>query len=95
MLVESAWAASRTKTRLGARFLRLHRRFGKAGGKKAVVAVAHTILVIAWHVLHDDATYTELRADFYEQRTTPDRQKPRLVRQRKELGFNVEISPAA
>ena len=42
VLVESAWAVSRTQTRLGARFRRLHRRFGKAGGKKAAVAVAHT-----------------------------------------------------
>ena len=95
MLVESAWAVSRTQTRLGARFRRLHRRFGKAGGKKAAVAVAHTILVIVWHVLHDGIAYTDLGADFYSERNDPDLQKARLVRQLKELGYDVEISPAA
>jgi transposase len=95
VLVESAWAVSRTQTRLGARFRRLHRRFGKAGGKKAAVAIAHTILVIVWHVLHDQVAYAELGANYYDQRNDPDVQKARLVRQLKELGFNVEISPAA
>jgi hypothetical protein len=95
VLVESAWAVSRTQTRLGARFRRLHRRFGKPGGKKAAVAIAHTILVIVWHILHDEIPYTELGADYYEQRNNPDAQKARLVRQLKELGYDVEISPAA
>ena len=95
VLVESAWAVSRTQTRLGARFRRLHRRFGKAGGKKAAVAIAHTILVIVWHVLHDEVAYTDLGADYYTQRDNPDMQKARLVRQLKELGYDVEISPAA
>jgi transposase len=50
VLVAAAWAVSRTQTRLGARFRLLHRRFGKTGGKKAAVAIAHTILVIVWHI---------------------------------------------
>jgi transposase len=95
VLVESAWAVSRTQTRLGARFRRLHRRFGKAGGRKAAVAIAHTILVIVWHILNDQVPYAELGADYYEQRHNPDVQKARLVRQLKELGYDVEISPAA
>lgn len=95
VLVESAWSASRTKTRLGARFRRLHRRFGKAGGKKAAVALAHTILVIAWHILHDEVEYSDLGADFYTQRNSPEVQKARLVRQLKDLGYSVEIGPAA
>ncbi|MET8911660.1 transposase [Micromonospora sp. NPDC004551] len=41
VLVEAAWATSRTRTRLGARYRRLHRRFGKTGSKKAAVAIAH------------------------------------------------------
>ncbi|WP_338890521.1 IS110 family transposase [Rhodococcus sovatensis] len=95
VLVESAWSASRTKTRLGARFRRLHRRFGKAGGKKAAVALAHTILVIAWHILHDEVEYSDLGADFYTPRNSPEVQKARLVRQLKDLGYSVEIGPAA
>ena len=95
MLVESASAVSRTQTRLGVRFRRLHRRFGKAGGKKAAIAIAHTILVIVWHVLHDEVPHTELGADYYDQRNNPDTQKARLVSQLKELGYDVEITPAA
>jgi transposase len=95
VLVESAWSAARTKTRLGARFRRLHRRFGKAGGKKAAVAVAHTILVIVWHVLNEQVEYAELGADYYDRRNSPEAQKTRLVRQLRELGYDVEVGPAA
>jgi hypothetical protein len=59
---------------------RLHRRFGKAGGKKAAVAIAHTILVIVWHVLQDQVPYTELGADYYTQRDNPEVRNARLVR---------------
>jgi transposase len=51
--------------------------------------------VIVWHILHDDVAYTELGADYYDRRNNPDMQKARLVRQLKELGYEVEISPAA
>jgi hypothetical protein len=95
VLVESAWAVSRTQRRLGARFRRLRRRFGRAGGKKAAVAIAHTILVTVWHVLHDQVAYTESGADYYDRRNNPDAQKAPLLRQLKELGYDVEISPAA
>jgi len=56
---------SHTATRLSARFRRLHRRFGKSGGKKAAVAVAHTLVVIIWHLIAKDVAYTELGADYY------------------------------
>lgn len=48
-------AAARTSSYPGARFRRLYRRFGKQGGGKAAVAVAvaHDLIVIAWHVQHD------------------------------------------
>ena len=95
VLVEAAWAVARTQTRLGARFRRLHRRFGKAGGKKAAVAIAHTILVIVWHILHDEVDYTDLGADYYTQRDNPEVRKRRLLRQLEGLGYRVEISPAA
>ena len=51
--------------------------------------------MIVWHVLHDDVAYTDLGPDYYTQRLDPDTQKARLVRQLKELGYEVEISPAA
>ena len=43
-MAEAAWAAARTRTRPGARFRRLARRFGKGNEKKAAVAVAHTLI---------------------------------------------------
>ncbi|KAA0015717.1 IS110 family transposase [Antrihabitans cavernicola] len=95
VLVEAAWAVARTQTRLGARFRRLHRRFGKSGGKKAAVAIAHTILVIVWHVLHDEVDYIDLGTDYYTRRDEPEARKRLLQRQLEELGYHVEISPAA
>jgi transposase len=94
VLVEAAWAVSRTQTRLGARFRRLHHRFGKAGGKKAAVAIAHTMLVIVWHVLHAEVAYTDLGADYYAQRDNRQARKAQLVRQLEELGYAVDISLA-
>ncbi len=71
-LVEAAWAASRTSTYLGARFRRLHRRFGKQGGSKAAVAIAHNLLVIAWFLLHDKRRLIrELQALGYTVDLTP------------------------
>jgi hypothetical protein len=95
VLVEAAWATSHTRTRLGARYRRLHRRFGKAGGKKAAVAIAHTLLVIVWHLLAHDTTYTDLGDDYYTQRDDPERRKNRLLRELRELGYDAELTPLA
>jgi Transposase IS116/IS110/IS902 family len=72
-LVEAAWAAARTSTYLGARFRRLHRRFGKQGGGKAAVAVAHDLIVIAWHVLHNGVEFYDLGPDYF---TRPRQSRP-------------------
>jgi transposase len=95
VLVEAAWSAFRTQTYLGARFRRLHRRLGKNGAKKAAVALAHTILVIIWHVLTNDVPYTDLGSDYYTRRDDPDARKHRLLRQLQDLGYTVELTPAA
>jgi transposase len=95
ILVEAAWAASRTNTYLAARFRRLHRRFGKTGGKKAAVAIAHTILVIIWHVLANETTYTDLGNDYYTRLDSPETRKDHLVRQLRQLGYTVALEPAA
>jgi transposase len=93
VLVEAAWATSHT--RIGARYRRLHRRFGKAGGKKAAVATAHTLLVIVWHLLAHSTTYTDLGADYYTQRDDPEIRKHRLLRQLRDLGYDAELTPVA
>jgi transposase len=93
-LVEAAWAAARTKdTYLSAQFWRLAGRIGK---KKAAMAVAHSILVIAYHLMADpEATYTDLGPDWFARRNNSDARKARLVKQLAELGYQVELRPAA
>jgi hypothetical protein len=66
ILTECAWAAGRNRnTYLGAQFWRLARRIGK---KRAAVAVGHSILVIAWHLLTNDADYEDLGGDYFAKR---------------------------
>jgi len=63
-LSESAWAASRTKgTYLQARY---HRLASRRGRKRATMAVAHTLLIIAYHIVKEQRTYTELGADYFD-----------------------------
>ena len=95
-LCEAAWAAARTKdTYLAAQFRRFCRRFGKKGEGKAIFAVAHTMIVIIWHVLNNEADYHDLGADYFERRTDSDAHARRLVRQLEKLGHRVTLEPAA
>ena len=65
-LVQAAWAAVRTKgTFLKARYHRLAARRGK---KRAIVAIAHSILVSIWHMLSQGVVYKDLGADYFNQR---------------------------
>jgi len=83
LLIEAALAASRT--RIGARFHRLHRRFGgkqnKGAAKKAAFAVAHTLIKVIWSVLAAGQPYTDLGHDFYSRRVDPQTQTRRLIAQ--------------
>jgi transposase len=95
-LCEAAWSAARTKdTYLAAQFRRFCRRFGKKGEAKAIFAVAHTMIVIVWHVLHDEVDYQELGSDWFERRTNSEAHARRLVRQLEKLGHRVTLEPAA
>jgi transposase len=95
ILTECAWAASRTGTYVGARFRRMHRRFGKSGGGKAAIAIAHTLIVVIWHVLHDGAEYRDLGSDYFTRYDNPDARKRRLIRDLRALGYDVTVQPAA
>ncbi|HEV8562968.1 MAG TPA: IS110 family transposase, partial [Actinophytocola sp.] len=75
ILTECAWAAGRTGTYVDARFRRLHRRFGKKGGGRAALAIAHTLIVIIWHVLHDSAKYRDLGSDYFTRHDNPEARK--------------------
>jgi transposase len=91
-LTQAAWAATRTKnTYLAAQFRRLTTRLGK---RRALVAVGHSILVIAYHLLSKRATYQELGGDYFDrQNVTAYRSK--LVRKLEALGLKVTLEPAA
>jgi transposase len=95
VLTECAWSVGKTSSYVGAQFHRLHRRFGKKGGGKAAVAVAHTLIVIVWHVLHDHSTYRELGHDYFTRRDNPEAVARRLVHSLQAMGYHVELSATA
>jgi len=92
-LVESAKAAARSKgTYFHAQYGRLK---GRRGPSKATVAVAHSLLVVAYHVLLDERPYQDLGADYFLNRESPDHHAKRLVRQLEHLGYDVDLRPLA
>jgi transposase len=88
-LTEAAWAASHTKSYLGAQYHRIARRRGK---KRATVAVAHSLLVIAYHLLKDGTTYRDLGPDYFDRRDTGQLQR-RLIGRLEALGLRVTVEP--
>ena len=85
----AAAAAARTDTFLGERYRRIVKRRGKL---KALVAIARSILVIAWHLLADPtARYNDLGADFYANRIDKNRRQRHLVHQLEALGYAVTL----
>jgi transposase len=95
-LCEAAWAASHGKDNyLAAQFRHFRRRFGTKGETKAIFAVAHTMVVIIWHVLGNDCDYQDLGSDFFERRLNAESRKRRLVRELEALGHRVTLEPAA
>jgi transposase len=91
-LVEMAHAAARTRrSYLAAQY---HRIAARRGGKRASVAVAHSILVIAYHLLRGGTTYQDLGPTFFDAR---DREAlvRRSVRRLEALGYKVNVEPAA
>jgi len=87
-LVEAAWAASRTKkTYLSARYRRLA---SKRGKKRAALAVGHSILVMAYHIVKEQSTYHELGAEYFD-RLNEQRLVKRLASRISSLGYEVEL----
>lgn len=88
-LGEAGIGAARTQSFLGARYRRLTRRMPK---KKALVATGNSMLTSIHALLSDpDATYTDLGADYYEQRTHARRQARTHVQGLQRLGYKVTI----
>lgn len=92
VLVQAAWAGARRKnTYLRAQYGRLKTR---RGAKKAVVAVAASILTAAYHMLQDGTTYQDLGSSHFE-RIDRGRATRRLVGRLQALGYDVQLREAA
>ena len=101
MLVQAAWSAIRVKGRLQARYHKLVRRMGgpknPAARKKAIVAIAHTLLKIAYAVLKTGSPYQDLGEDFYTRREAPAHRQAWLEQQIQELhpGCTITVTITA
>jgi transposase len=91
LMVQVAWAASHTKdTYLAAQYRRLaHRR----GRKRALIALANTILSITWYLLKHQQTYQDLGADYFDRLQAPAQRY--YIQQLQRMGFRVVLEPAA
>jgi transposase len=91
-LREAAKAAAQSKdTYLSAQYARLR---GRRGGAKATVAVQHSILTAAYHMLERGVVYEDLGADWYVRRS-PERHARTLIEQLRRLGYEVTIDTEA
>jgi len=91
-LIQAALGAMRTRgSALQAKYHRIKRH---RGHKKAVVAVGHQILEIAYFVMRDGVTYHELGADYFARRHK-ERALRRHLRQLEALGYRVTVEAAA
>ena len=91
VLGEVAWAISHTKDNyLSAQFHRIARRRGK---QKAVIAVAHSVLVILYHVLREGKPYNDLGPDYFEKLEATQIERYH-VRRLEQLGYTVTLTPA-
>lgn len=87
-LVTAAWAAARKKdSYLRAQFLRIKSR---RGAKKAILAVAASMLTAAYHMLRDGIEYRDLGPLHFDHRDEAKTVR-RLVRRLSDLGYDVEI----
>jgi len=91
-LVQCSWAAIKKKNSyLQAQY---HRIKARRGPKKAIMAVAASILTAIYHMLKDGTMYQDLGHNHFN-RHSADRQKHRLVKRLADLGYAVEIKPLA
>ena len=92
LLVQAAWCAIRKRdSYLRAQFLRLRARMGP---KKAIVAVAASLLTAVYHMLRDDLPYRDLGPAYFGQ-TDRDRQVKRAVSRLQQLGYTVTLTSSA
>jgi transposase len=91
-LVQAAWAAIKKKDcYLSAQYSRLA---GRLGRKKALIAIAHSLLIIIYHVLDQDQSYTELGGDYFDRQHT-EQQRAYFLRRLQMLGLKVSIEESS
>lgn len=94
-MTQAAWAAARTRhSYCAAQYRRLA---GRRGQKRAVVAVAHSLLIAFYHILRDDVSYQDLGVEHFE-RLAPAKLTRSLVNRLERLGYKVTLEalePAA
>jgi transposase len=89
-LIQCAWAAARKNdSYLQAQF---HRLRARRGAKKAIGAVAASILTAAYHMLKNGTLYEDLGPSHFDKRAK-DKHVHRLINRLRNLGFAVEITP--
>jgi len=99
ILVECAWSAVRHDGYLKSLY---HRHVMKWGGyrsqlakNKAIIVVAHALIVIIWHILATGKPYEELGADYFTRRLDPERETRRLIARLQALGHRVTLDDTA
>ena len=91
--MEAARAAARTKgTFLSERYKRIARR---RGPNKAAVAIAHSMLVAAYHMAITGEIYRDLGSGYYDNRKDPKAKVNRHVKELQAAGYTVNLTPAA
>jgi len=99
LLVECAWSAVRHDGYLKSLY---HRHVMKNGGyrsttakKKAIVVVAHAMIVIIWHIMVTGKPYHDLGADYFASLKDPERETHRLIARLEALGHHVTLDTTA
>ena len=88
ILCQAAWAAARKKgSYLGAFYRRIRAR---RGHQKAIMALAHHMLTVIYHMLRDNQPYREPGASFYEDKRKPEITR-RMVKRLERLGYQVTL----
>ncbi|MHB8328196.1 MAG: IS110 family RNA-guided transposase [Acidimicrobiales bacterium] len=95
-LIEAAWSASHFRdSYYAALYRRFCRRFGKKSESKAIVVVAHSMLITIWHLLTNESDYEDLGSDWFDRRNGNERHARRLAQQIERLGYKVTVEPIA
>jgi len=92
LMIQVAWTAVRTKNSyFRAQFYRLSRTTGDR--RKAIVAVAASILTVVYHMIREGTPYTDLGVNYFDERNRAGAAR-RLVARLQNLGYNVQVTEA-